>query len=284
QGGQRAAAEQHGQEEEGDMRKALKAEQQKSVMNMASSQYSKRQGTALAALSPRQKRMNMETRRWGTRLAHYESLFLGHLLGYQGRRKHHEGAEGDGGEAKGEKSEEKGGSKEESGPGKVRNVLDMNAGVGSFAAALQGREEDGEERVWVMNVVPVSSRLNTLAAVFDRGLVGTVHDWCEAFSSYPRSYDLVHWQGVSSSFSPDQCDIDDVILEVDRLLRPGGTVIVRDLPAVLEGVERAARAAHWNMTAHPPEKGSSREHLLVARKPLWKVDSRGVIEIVDTDL
>ncbi|CAI7777705.1 unnamed protein product, partial [Closterium sp. NIES-53] len=82
----------------------------------------------------------------------------------------------------------------------------------------------------------------------------------------------------------DQCDIDDVILEVDRLLRPGGTVIVRDLPAVLEGVERAARAAHWNMTAHPPEKGSSREHLLVARKPLWKVDSRGVIEIVDTDL
>ncbi|CAI5511597.1 unnamed protein product [Closterium sp. Naga37s-1] len=297
EGRQRAEGEQ--QEEEGDMRKALKAEQQKSVMNTASSQYSKRQGTALAALSPEQKRMNMETRRWGTRLAHYESLFLGDLLGYQGRRKRHEGAEGDGGEAKAEESEEskekgrskeesgegRGRSKEESGPGKVRNVLDMNAGVGSFAAALQGREEDGEERVWVMNVVPVSSRLNTLSAVFDRGLVGTVHDWCEAFASYPRAYDLVHSQGVSSSFDPDRCDIDDVIIEVDRLLRPGGTVIVRDLPAVLEGVQRAARAAHWNVTAHPPEKGSSREHLLVARKPLWKVDYyKGVIEIVDADL
>ncbi|CAI5478407.1 unnamed protein product [Closterium sp. Yama58-4] len=244
--------------------------------NKAGQQYSKRQGTALAALSPRQKRMNMESKRWGKRLAHYDSLFLGALLGHEGQRKRCKGAEGDGGEAKGEESEEKGRSREESGPGKVRNVLDMNAGVGSFAAALQGREEDGEERVWVMNVVPVSSRLNTLSAVFDRGMVGTLHDWCEAFSSYPRTYDLVHWQGVSSSFHPDRCDIDDVIIEVDRLLRPGGTVVIRDLPDVLEGVQRAARAAHWNVTAYLPEKGSSREQLLVARKPLWKVDARGL--------
>lgn len=54
-----------------------------------------------------------------------------------------------------------------------------------FAAALK------DLKVWVMNVVPVDSR-DTLPIIYERGLIGIYHDWCESFSTYPRSYDLLH--------------------------------------------------------------------------------------------
>lgn len=52
----------------------------------------------------------------------------------------------------------------------IRNVMDMSASLGGFAVALSTWP------VWVMNVVPVTMN-NTLSAVYDRGLIGTFHDW-----------------------------------------------------------------------------------------------------------
>ena len=54
-----------------------------------------------------------------------------------------------------------------------------------FAAALVSKD------VWVMNVVPVHAA-DTLPIIYERGLIGVYHDWCEPFSTYPRSYDLLH--------------------------------------------------------------------------------------------
>lgn len=53
---------------------------------------------------------------------------------------------------------------------RIRNVMDMNAIFGGFAAALVG------DPVWVMNVVPAFSP-NTLPVIYDRGLIGVTHDW-----------------------------------------------------------------------------------------------------------
>ncbi|KAI4964589.1 hypothetical protein ZWY2020_005393, partial [Hordeum vulgare] len=33
---------------------------------------------------------------------------------------------------------------------------------------------------------------DTLPIVYERGLFGMYHDWCESFSTYPRTYDLLH--------------------------------------------------------------------------------------------
>lgn len=52
----------------------------------------------------------------------------------------------------------------------VRNIMDMNANFGGFAAALK------EQDVWIMNVVSPYGP-NTLKMVYDRGLIGTLHDW-----------------------------------------------------------------------------------------------------------
>lgn len=52
----------------------------------------------------------------------------------------------------------------------IRNIMDMNALFGGFAAALKS------DPVWVMNVVP-AQKSHTLDAIFDRGLIGVYHDW-----------------------------------------------------------------------------------------------------------
>lgn len=55
--------------------------------------------------------------------------------------------------------------------GKYRNIMDMNAGFGGFAAAL------AKYLVWVMNVIPFDAKNNTLGIVYERGLIGTYMNW-----------------------------------------------------------------------------------------------------------
>lgn len=55
--------------------------------------------------------------------------------------------------------------------GRYRNIMDMNAGFGSFAAAIESPKS------WVMNVVPTISKTNTLGIIYERGLIGIYHDW-----------------------------------------------------------------------------------------------------------
>lgn len=53
---------------------------------------------------------------------------------------------------------------------RYRNIMDMNAGLGGFAAALNSPKS------WVMNVVPTIAP-NTLGVIYERGLIGIYHDW-----------------------------------------------------------------------------------------------------------
>ena len=55
--------------------------------------------------------------------------------------------------------------------GRYRNIMDMNAGLGSFAAALESPKS------WVMNVMPTIAEKDTLGVIFERGLIGIYHDW-----------------------------------------------------------------------------------------------------------
>ncbi|CAJ1816380.1 unnamed protein product [Sphenostylis stenocarpa] len=152
----------------------------------------------------------------------------------------------------------------------VRNVMDMNALFGGFAAALKS------DPVWVMNVVP-AHKPPTLDVIFDRGLIGVYHDWCEPFSTYPRSYDLIHVASIESlikdpASDKSRCSLVDLMVEIDRMLRPEGSVVIRDAPEVIDKVARIAGAVRWKPTIYDKEPESNgRENILVATKTFWEL-------------
>lgn len=147
--------------------------------------------------------------------------------------------------------------------GRYRNIMDMNAGLGSFAAAIES------SKLWTMNVMPTIAEKDTLSVIFDRGLIGIYHDWCEAFSTYPRTYDLIHAKGVFSLYK-DQCSAEDILLEMDRILRPEGGVILRDQVDVLVKINKLARGMRWDTRMVDHEDGPlNPEKILFAVKKYW---------------
>ncbi|XP_010523726.1 PREDICTED: probable methyltransferase PMT16 [Tarenaya hassleriana] len=154
--------------------------------------------------------------------------------------------------------------------GRYRNLLDMNAYLGGFAAALV------DDPVWVMNVVPVEASVNTLGVVYERGLIGTYQNWCEAMSTYPRTYDFVHADSVFSLYQ-DQCEPEEILLEMDRILRPGGGVMIRDDVDILVKVKRIIKGLQWEGRIFDHEKGPhEREKILYAVKQYWTAPSPNV--------
>ncbi|XP_010499731.1 PREDICTED: probable methyltransferase PMT20 [Camelina sativa] len=147
------------------------------------------------------------------------------------------------------------------GTDKIRNVMDMNTVYGGFAAALI------EDPVWVMNVVS-SYSANSLPVVFDRGLIGTYHDWCEAFSTYPRTYDLLHLDSLFTLES-HRCEMKYVLLEMDRILRPSGYVIFRESSYFMDAITTLAKGMRWSCMREETEYAVKSEKILVCQKKLW---------------
>ncbi|RWW23996.1 hypothetical protein GW17_00011733 [Ensete ventricosum] len=136
--------------------------------------------------------------------------------------------------------------------GKYRNIMDMNAGFGGFAAALS------KYPVWVMNVIPVDGKNNTLGIVYERVklsprilghmifymLMGSSEcTWTSKFSSFLESLCEI------------RCEIIDILLEMDRILRPEGAVIIRDHVDVIVKAKQAADRLRWQSKIIHSENG-----------------------------
>ncbi|KAI0520521.1 hypothetical protein KFK09_007997 [Dendrobium nobile] len=154
--------------------------------------------------------------------------------------------------------------------GRYRNVLDMNAKHGGFAAALI------EEPLWVMNVVPTAANADAdaLGVVYERGLIGTYQDWCEAMSTYPRTYDLLHADSLFTLYK-ERCEMENILLEMDRILRPEGTVIIRDDVDLVVRIKSITDGMRWKSQIVDHEDGPlQREKLLLAVKTYWTIDDK----------
>eukprot|EP00268_Persea_americana_P006747 TRINITY_DN1242_c1_g1_i9.p1 TRINITY_DN1242_c1_g1~~TRINITY_DN1242_c1_g1_i9.p1 ORF type:complete len:843 (-),score=192.30 TRINITY_DN1242_c1_g1_i9:652-3021(-) len=149
----------------------------------------------------------------------------------------------------------------------VRNVMDMRSIYGGFAAALR------DMKVWVMNVVSIDSP-DTLPIIYERGLFGIYHDWCESFSTYPRTYDLLHADHLFSKVK-NRCKLVSVMAEVDRLLRPEGKLIVRDKVDTIAEVENMARSLHWEIRL---TYSKDSEGLLCVQKTMWRPQEVETVE------
>ncbi|KAE9605446.1 putative S-adenosyl-L-methionine-dependent methyltransferase [Lupinus albus] len=100
---------------------------------------------------------------------------------------------------------------------------------------------------------------------------------CEPFSTYPRTYDLIHVSSIESllkdqASGQNRCNLVDLMVEMDRILRPEGTVVLRDTPEVIERVARVAGALRWRPTIYDKDPEShGREKILVSTKTFWKL-------------
>ncbi|CAH9071042.1 unnamed protein product [Cuscuta epithymum] len=143
----------------------------------------------------------------------------------------------------------------------VRNVMDMRAIYGGFAAALK------ELNVWVMNIISVDAP-DTLPIIYERGLFGIYHDWCESFSTYPRSYDLLHADHLFSKIKT-KCGLPALVAEVDRILRPDGKLIVRDSLIVIGELQTMLKSMHYEIRML---YSRDKEGLLCVKKTIWRPD------------
>ncbi|XP_078441903.1 putative methyltransferase PMT7 [Wolffia australiana] len=150
----------------------------------------------------------------------------------------------------------------------IRNVIDMNAYLGGFAAALSSFP------VWVMNVVP-EGMPNTMSAIYDRGLIGAFHDWCEPFSTYPRTYDMLHASNIFSHYqsrAQEGCLLEDILLEMDRIIRPEGFIIIRDEESILSKVRDVGPKFLWDVQTFFSENDEKfGRPLLICRKKFWAI-------------
>ncbi|KAJ6685328.1 SAM-DEPENDENT METHYLTRANSFERASE [Salix purpurea] len=108
-----------------------------------------------------------------------------------------------------------------------RNVMDMRAGFGGYCSG---------EGVALASSLSLKSETVPISYL----------DQCETFDTYPRTYDLLHAAGL---FSAEQrrhkCKISSIMLEMDRMLRPGGTVYIRDSISVMSELQEIATAMRW---------------------------------------
>ncbi|AQK40778.1 putative methyltransferase PMT9 [Zea mays] len=145
--------------------------------------------------------------------------------------------------------------------------MDMSASLGGFAASLK------KKNVWVMNVVPFTES-GKLKIIYDRGLMGTTHDWCESFSTYPGTYDLLHAWLLFSEIEKQGCSLEDLLIEMDRILRTYGYAIIRDKVDVVTYIKKllpALRWDDWTFEMRPKKDAltTGDERVLIVRKKLW---------------
>uniref|UniRef100_A0A0V0ISL7 Methyltransferase n=1 Tax=Solanum chacoense TaxID=4108 RepID=A0A0V0ISL7_SOLCH len=146
----------------------------------------------------------------------------------------------------------------------VRNVMDMNAHYGGLNAAML----EASKSVWVMNVVPLGAR-NTLPLILDRGFAGILHNWCEPFPTYPRTYDMLHANGLLSHVASQDCSTLELLLEMDRILRPEGWIILSDTLGPIEKARMLATQIRWEARVIDLQNGSD-QRLLVCQKPFTR--------------
>lgn len=96
---------------------------------------------------------------------------------------------------------------------------------------------------------------------------------CEAYSTYPRTYDLLHASDVFSDIIEKKgCSGEDLLIEMDRILRPTGFLIIRDKKPVIDFVKKYLTAIHWEQvaTADSSSDETDTDHVvLIVQKKLW---------------
>ncbi|VAH16304.1 unnamed protein product [Triticum turgidum subsp. durum] len=89
----------------------------------------------------------------------------------------------------------------------------------------------------------------------------------------PRTYDLLHAWTVFTDLEKRGCSAEDLLLEMDRILRPTGFIIVRDKAPIIVFIKKYLNALHWEavtvVDGESSRESEENEMILIIRKKLW---------------
>lgn len=71
-----------------------------------------------------------------------------------------------------------------------------------------------------------------------------------------------------------RCNLVDTILEMDRILRPQGWVIVRDTAMIVKQLLPVMQSLHWRTNIKITQ---TEENLIVAQKGSWRPETKKVL-------
>ena len=86
--------------------------------------------------------------------------------------------------------------------------------------------------------------------------------------SFPPILEELHYIDPVLLFWLHRCKLVPVMAEVDRILRPGGNLIVRDEASSIGEVEALLKSLHWEITVSKKQEG-----MLCAKKGNWRPDT-----------
>ncbi|ESW30166.1 hypothetical protein PHAVU_002G130200 [Phaseolus vulgaris] len=66
-----------------------------------------------------------------------------------------------------------------------------------------------------------------------------------------------------------------VLLEMDRILRPGGHVIIRESTYFVDAVATVGKGMRWICLKEKTEYGVDKEKVLICQKKLWHSSNTG---------
>lgn len=78
---------------------------------------------------------------------------------------------------------------------------------------------------------------------------------------------MLHAWTVLSDVAKKDCSPEDLLIEMDRMLRPTGFIIIRDKQPMIDFVKKYLTALHWEAVA--TADSSSDEVVLIIQKKLW---------------
>lgn len=111
---------------------------------------------------------------------------------------------------------------------------------------------------WWCHICNLFVYLNLYSSIFPRR---NIHNkFCEPFW-YDNLISLGHITGLN------RCNLVALVAEVDRILRPGGKLIVRDHVETINAVESMVRAMQWEVRL---TYSKDNEGLLCVQKSMWR--------------
>ncbi|KAG1347811.1 hypothetical protein COCNU_06G016400 [Cocos nucifera] len=93
---------------------------------------------------------------------------------------------------------------------------------------------------------------------------------CEPFPTYPRTYDLLHATGLLSHYlTLEKCGLSALLLEMDRILRPEGWIVLHDKVQVIEKARALVTQIRWDARVIESQNDGD-QRLLICQKPFLR--------------